>query len=206
MSDDDKLEFPDHVKPQHMTAGSSLIVALVALAVLSGVAGGVAIASFIRDRTDGPQQPVTVEACDPADFNGERCADGALPPLSQRGTVLTLTEDLEIPVAGRVLNEADTDIAYEVTVSWVAVDVNEELGAKFPLIDVPVTWEAGRNEPYELAWGPPTQLLTLVDQADYEPGESLGRWRIVGEAIPINNVRWLPYLWTSVGTFELVAE
>lgn len=143
-----------------------------------------------------PGQPITITACATILFIEDGSCDGD-PPV-QPGE-LVLTPELEIPVSGRVMNAADEDIAYQVTVSWVALDSD----ARITILDVPVTWEGGRNEPYNISWSPPPQLLQLLDGA--EPGSDLGRWRIVGVATPVNRARWDVYQWDSIKTFTLIA-
>lgn len=173
------------------------------LAAVAGMfyVGVILVGNVVRDARRS--QPITIEACAPEEFNGTRCPEGYKAPFQDEDAVFELTEDLTFEVAGRVVNDSNEDIAYEVTVSWVAVEDDGTRLADFPVIDVPVTWEAGRNEPYTIEWVPPQQLLATGAAA--EPGTSLGRWRIVGDARPVDEDRYSRYVWTSVGTFELVA-
>lgn len=147
------------------------------------------------------EQPLLITACAPDDFAADGFCDGD-PPVDPG--VLVLSPDLHIAVAGRTILTSDNDVAYSVRVSWVSVDS----GAEIPVVGpVPVTYEAGRNEPYGLVspfvWAVPPQLVALVDGVP--SGESLGAWRIVGFADPVDRDRFAPYQWDSVKTFELVA-
>lgn len=171
--------------------------ALVAVMTLTLVLMGAQMWRIYRQGE--PSTPLTISACAPADFAADESCDGD-PPVDP--DELELTEDLRIPVAGRVVLDSDVDIAYMIEVAWESVGSE----VRFPVIDVPVTYEAHRDVSYGLeepfAWAVPPQMLAMTEGVD--AGESLGLWRIVGRATP-ELERYAVYSWDSVKTFELIA-
>ena len=145
------------------------------------------------DPPPGPSQPLTITACPPETWINERCVNG--PPSPEE---LVLTADAGIRVRGTVTLDGNEDVAYsKISVSWVHVDS----GTEFEVISTPITYEAGRNEPYDITWVPPSQLLALIEENP--PGTDLGFWRIVGRAQPVRTDLYAPYQWDSVRTFSL---
>ncbi len=176
---------------------STILLTVTLVAVASLAIGGFA-ASLTREVVSEPlRQPLMISACPPETFLGSDCTTGAPDP-----SVLALTDDLLIEVAGRVCNEET--VAYQVTVAWVAVDSDES----FETVDAPVTYDMGCQPPYGVGrstfegWRPPAGLLEFA--ADEPPGADLGRWRIVGTARPVRGDTYATYQWDSVKTFVLV--
>lgn len=171
----------------------SIDLVLGAVVIVLGALLMIAWLSIIEERSANTQ-PLTITACAPEDFIEEQCTAG--PPTP--GTVV-LDEDLVIEVAGRVQVDSDRPVSYElIEVAWEAV----ESEVRFPVISVPIEYEANRDEPYEIEWVAPPQLLALIENTP--PGESLGRWRIVGKAIPASRDLDV-YVWDSVETFTMIA-
>ncbi|NNF68441.1 MAG: hypothetical protein HKN01_01605 [Acidimicrobiia bacterium] len=146
-----------------------------------------------------PKAAVTITACHPEEIDPEvgDCEVGSTVPDPD---ILIADETLAIPVAGRVTLDHDEGVPYQVTVAWESV----EDSVRFPVIDVPITWEP-EEDPYEVVWSLPDTLTAFIDASNPEPGESLGRWRIVGIAVPVDQDRFATHQWDSVRTFELVA-
>lgn len=165
------------------------LLSFAALVLVAASMSAGAVAALFR-QTQGLKQPVTITACTPDDFADGRC-DAPVDP-----GVLTLSADLAIPVSGQVCLEESA--AYDVDVSWVHIDSDTE----FSVLSTPITWDEGCGDPYAIEWVPPAQLLA----SELEPGQDLGRWRIVGTARPVDPSRYATYSWDSVKTFELVAE
>ena len=176
---------------------STLIVAIVGLAIAAIAVAGYSI-SVLQDATAPTlRQTLLVTACPPETFVGDDCTTGAPDPAE-----IVLTDNLVIPVAGRVCN--DETVSYDVTVRWVSVDTTTE----FTSIDVPVTYDQGCNPPYGVpdasfqGWSPPPEMLEAF--AAEPAGTDLGRWRIVGTADPVRDDTYATYQWDSVKTFSLV--
>lgn len=177
-------------EPRFQAPSAAVAVAiLTAIALLLGVLAAIGWARVFATATQPPPSAVLeISACAPSDFGDGSCVGD--PPVSPG--VLTASPEARVPVAGRVRMIADRDVAFQVTVSWVAV----ESSAAFQVIDVPVVYEAGRDEPYEIEWSIPPLLLDLL------PCEPT-RWRIVGRATPIDDPAVQSYTWDSAKTFTV---
>lgn len=153
-------------------------------------------------------QPLKITACTPDAFeqNGETCPAGSsVDPDLDVQRPLTLAEVETISVAGRVKQTSDDDVSYSVSVSWISIDATRlgQPGSTFTALSTPLTWEANSDEPYLVDWHVPQEIVDLAKTLP--EGSTLGRWRIVGTAIPVRDDKYSTYQWDSVKTFELVA-
>jgi len=153
-------------------------------------------------------QPLEITACTPDSYNMPAPIDEAQ-NVWERGTVQadcerwfvpandTWPADEPIRVLGQTCLDGDDSVAYEVSVAFESVD---NPGLRLPVIDVPVTYEPGCQAPYDFPFEFPLNAITEAAG----DGESLGDWRIVGRAEPVNFERYLPYQWDATETVEIV--
>ena len=164
-------------------------IASVMLA-LTGISG---IFTSLRGR----EQPITITACTPESWTAPaineqiRQADCTRPGDAPNDS---MDASLPIPVTGQVCNDSELAVAHDVTVAFRGVD---EMGAELRVLDVPVTWEPGCRV-YDFAFFFPAALIIG------EPGDSLGRWRLVGRAIPTLSDTYDQYQWDAMGTIEFL--
>lgn len=188
---------------RHLVTGLSLFAVLI---------GAVGI-RVVAQAATGPEQPLSITACEPDDYpTNLALVEGSTPGNQEyeRGPDQTDCERAyppdgivfigqDIPVSGQVCNDSDEAIPYHVLVALLAVDGS----ARFPLVDVGVTYDPGCRRPYtEFAWKFPEAFTALVNPdvtGDY------GRWRIVGLATPLDQAKYQPYQWDSVQTFSIQA-
>lgn len=189
-----KLLEPQPERARRSRATIAWYTALIFTASIALGVGSMIIASILLE--SDPIDNVHISACDPVDFIDGICQGPIPDPDGPNNSGIALTPDLAIPVTGLVCTIEEA--GYDVTVSWVPVDGS----ASFPVIDVPIMWPTGCNDPYNIMWAPPPQLLTIADAS--EPGDDLGLWRIVGRAVPANDNLYSEYLWDSVRTFRLL--
>lgn len=175
------------------------LITIAGAAVGAAVVAGAITAAIVDD---GPQriQPVTVSACTPADWVEDQRCDAAVDPDGPGAPGVVMAAGDGIGVAGQVC-VAEPDIPYVVEVELVGLDN----AVSYPLINpVPITWTSpceppyGADEPFE--WVLPAEVF---DGAS--PGDDLGRWRIVGSAVPVDGDNVAPYQWDSVKTFRIIA-
>lgn len=174
--------------------------AMVAAAILLSTFAAVALWAFVDANRPLPQ-PLSVTACTPESY--DMPSPGELGPrqvdcvrwFQGRGDRWVWGDPVR--VVGQVCLDAGVPVAYQVQVAWEAV----ESGARVLVIDVPITYDPGCQEAYDFVFQVPEQLLP----GDTPSGESLGQWRIVGRATPVEVTRWGAYQWDATGTVELVA-
>lgn len=156
----------------------------------------------------GPKQPLTITACSPTEFetNDQRCLDPGGVASPRPLQPFAAIGELEIEVAGRIVNDLDVSVTYSLIVSWVSINgsVVTQPGDSFTALQTPVTLPANTDRPYTAEWSIPLDLLELFEPLP--PGTDLGRWRIVGTATPINNLieDLVSVQWDSVRTFAMI--
>lgn len=171
------------------------LAAFGAVIAVSMFGAGAAWQRFFR--TLEHDRPLTVTACTPESYD--------MPAVGHRGPdqhecdapgagVDVIHAASPVTVAGQVCNDADRPIPYRVAVSWVSVD---EPGVESTVIDVPITYEPGCQLPYLFDFLFPAERVTVG-------AESLGRWRIVGRADPVDDSAE-PYSWDALKTVEIYA-
>ena len=144
-----------------------------------------------------PDQALNITACTPETyFEGATQSDCAH-PKAPPDDVHNVTDSIR--VLGQVCNNSDEPIAYTVIVEWVSV----ETAASFRVIDVPIVYDPGCQAAYDVEWTAPDPLREFLN-ANGDSGESLGQWRIIGQAIPEDPDSYKLYNWDSVKTFELI--
>jgi len=182
------------------------VFVLLAFAVVIGLMAVVQWGSIARDvRTVDRTQPTRVTACEQADYDEETgCRFDAFVDPDRSGDPVLLTPDFNVAVVGDVIQEAPVDIAYEVEVFWVALDPTpiSSPGERFVVLSTPITWESDREAFYEVEWEMPTRLFERA--LTVQPGTDLGRWRLVGSAVPVRSDIYDTYQWDSVKTFRMV--
>ena len=102
-----------------------------------------------------------------------------------------------VVVVGQVCNNGDTPVAYQVEVAYESVSTPN---LRLAVLSVPITYDPGCHAPYEFPFDFPCQSACQ----QIGPGESLGLWRIVGTATPVNTEKFLPYQWDATGTVEYI--
>lgn len=189
------------VKHPTTTEGRVLIAVLGALALVLGLLASASlwVAAASNTGIEPLGQPLTITACTPDTYTTP--ADGEQgPPQSECARWFTARDDMwstddPIPVVGQVCHSGDTPVSYQVQVAWQSVT-----GERILAIDVPIEYEPGCQDPYAIEWVAPPQLT-----AGAETGDSLGQWRVVGRAVPVDPTRWATYQWDSTATVELIA-
>ena len=189
-----------HLHPDRRPLSPRALVVVVAVATFAVLATLTALYAVIS-KPSFLEQPLTVSVCHPADFSTEL---GDCPPGAEQvgGGSVVLSEAV-FPVAGRVSLDHDKQVAYNIRVEWIPIAG----GARFNAgVNVDVSY-TNNQDPYgvirQFAWTPPPAMVASF--ADAEPGDSLGRWRIIGTATPVRADRFAPYVWDSVETFDLIA-
>ncbi len=180
----------------------------LATVVVCLIAGTAATTLAISQFTSRPRAaPLVVTACTPESYLPPPLIDGG--PLAEPGPAQaecdrwfagrddSWSADEPIPVVGQVCNTSDRPVAYTVSVAFESVDTP---GARIPVLEVPITYDPGCMPPYDFGFDFPLDSLT----DDLEPGVSLGQWRIVGRADPVNIDRYLPYQWDATATVEII--
>jgi len=154
-----------------------------------------------------PIQPIRITACEPEVFDiADRCPAGSFVDpdgLSSQELDVVVSDQTKIPVAGRVINDHDEAIAYSISVSWVSLDATPlgQPGSTYVVLATAITWEPGPQEPYDIEWSIPAEILER--SSDLLPGQFLGRWRIVGTATPVLSDKYSSYQWDSAKTFTM---
>lgn len=186
-------QMPRRAKWMLVLSGS----AAVALALLATAAFVVA-----ASRSIPPVAAVDITACRPDSY-------GPVPEVGVKGPKQSdcsrwfdtagqrMQSSRSVEVAGQVCIDHDEPVAYEVQVAWEAL----ESSARAIVLETPLTWDPGCAEPYSFVYSFPDFLV-----ANAEQGESLGRWRLVGKAVPVDPARFSTYQWDATGSVEVMAE
>lgn len=179
----------------------ALVTGLVAIIAVTMFGAGAAWFAFAQ--TLNIEQPLTITACTPESYDtpaaGERGPAQADCEAPGARTGDTHPASQPITVAGQVCNDGLRPVAYEIVVGWQSVDV---AGLRVNQINVPITYEPGCQPAYEFDFTYPVELIG----DDVRPGESLGRWRIVGRATPADTTSFARYQWDVVKTIEIVND
>ena len=101
-----------------------------------------------------------------------------------------------IEIAGQVCLDHDQPVAYTLTVAWESLTTD----TRAVVLQTPLTWDPGCAEPYSFPYEIPSFLFTGTP-----PGGDIGRWRLVGRAVPVETTRFAPYQWDATGSVTLVA-
>lgn len=175
------------------------------MSIITGLAllvAAVAIAAWLQTfRQIRIAQPLLVTACTPDSY--EAPAGRARGPaqveceswFAARGDTWPASDP--ITVEGQVCNTGPVPVAYRVEVAWEAVDTLD----RAVVLSVPITYEVGCQEPYSFDFVFPMDLSTGAFE-----GETLGRWRIVGRAVPVDQSRFSTYQWDAIETVEIIAD
>ena len=184
------------VKPQ--AAARSTVVFGIVAAALIGLMAAMAWLTYYRALT--LDQPLSITACDPATYDfpvgTERGPDQSdcVRVFTGRGDTHLASDPIR--VAGQVCLEGEDSVAYRVEVAFVPVLADQ---VRIIVLDVPITYDPGCQEPYDFAFEFPSSFF-----AELPSGESLGDWRVVGTARPLRS-GYEPYVWDATSTVELVA-
>lgn len=179
---------------------------LITIGVLGCVAallGVLASVSFVAaGNVNRPlPQPLNVTACTPETYPPE-LTDGTVgPPQSDcrrwfDGNSAAWDGADPFLVTGQVCVDHDEPIAYDLEVAWESLTTQ----SRFVVIDTPLDWGPGCEDSYAFEYDVPRAMA-----AQLPAGESLGRWRLVGRAVPVEQTRWATYQWDVTGSASLIA-
>lgn len=165
------------------------------LGVLAFALGFVALGfwvALIRDAR--ATQTLTIVACVEETWEPGVSQDNCERPKSGSGSIWEVGEVVQ--VAGDICIEADRPVRFDVTVDWVSTTSTR----RFRVFEFPTEWAPGcdPDQVYSFGYTVPDQLASLMEE-----GETGGRWKIVGRAVP-QSIDFEEYEWDVTGAFELV--
>lgn len=181
-------------RPRIPPAVRALVIIALATSVLGAGLAWFGFVNFLR-----AEQPLTITACTPSSYTTPAAGQpGPSQPDCDHWFAAPNDQhpaSQPVKVTGQVCLDTDQEVAYMVDVSWWSVSSE---GGQINALSVPVTWQPGCNEPYEFDYTFPVQVL------DSEPGQSLGKWKLVGKATPLLEGRWEPYQWDVTHAVEMI--